>query len=261
MKIGFFDSGLGGMTVLSRFIAEIPNNDYYYLGDNDNAPFGDKSYEELKKIFDKNTEMFLKEKIKNVVCACNTMSTNILKGKKTIYNGITFFPIVPHIDFLLLSSGQCDVFCTKNTAKFLQKSTNNIPNLRIFACKGLVELIEKKELDYSSLKPYIPKNRENVNQVVLGCTHYPIVKSVFRKFYPNCVFTDNVSHVIKQFNQSSSSGTVTFLGNNRIFNSSRFIEIYKKINDFGKNLPKVVDNYQKWLYNIHTQSSKGGSLT
>lgn len=261
MKIGFFDSGLGGMTVLSRFIAEIPCNDYYYLGDNDNAPFGDKSYDELKKIFDKNVEIFLKEKINCVVCACNTMSTNILKGKKTFYHGITFFPIVPRINFSLLSSGRCDVFCTKNTADFLQKSTNSVPNLRIFACSGLVELIEKNKIDYSSLKPFIPKNRENVNQVVLGCTHYPIVKPVFKQFYPNCFFTDNVSEVIKNFRQSCYGGSVTFLGNNRIFNASRFTEIYKKINEFGKNLPKVVDNYQKWLYNIHTHSDKGGSLT
>lgn len=261
MKIGFFDSGLGGMTVLSRFIAEIPCNDYYYLGDNDNAPFGDKSYEELKRIFEKNVEIFLKENINCVVCACNTMSTNILKGKKTIYKGITFFPIVPHIDFSLLSSGRCDVFCTKKTAEFLQKSTNSILNLRIFACVGLVELIEKNKVDYFSLKPFIPKDRENVNQVVLGCTHYPIVKPFFKKFYPNCVFTDNVSQVIKEFHQSYSSGTVTFLGGNRIFNASRFIEIYKKINEFGKKLPKVVDNYQKWLYNIFTHSDKGGSLT
>lgn len=260
MKIGFYDSGLGGLTVLSKFIASIPNNEYYYLGDNENAPYGDKKVDELLDIFKKNIDYFFNNNVKDVVLACNTMSTTLLKWARKEYKEINFYPITPLVDYSKLDS-TCYVFCTVRTAENFMNNRRyrkNKEKIKIIPCGGLVELIETMRITFDGLAPFLPKHEEKVGQVVLGCTHYEIIKHFFEDYYPNAYFTDNVKPVIERFNNCDKGGTLSFLGKSKEINACYFPVIYKKINKNGFFFTKVVDNYHKWLYNINTTTKKGG---
>lgn len=250
MKIGFYDSGLGGLTVLSKFISSIPRNEFFYLGDNENAPYGDKSEKELREIFERNIKYFYENGINDVVLACNTMSTTLYSWVSEKYKDVKFYTIKPFIDYSRLK-GFCYVFCTVRTAESLAKSLSCVSKkIKIISCKGLVELIENNEITYKKLSSFLTENKNDVGQVVLGCTHYEIIKGLFERYYPNAYFTDNVSPLVKSFKNGDGNGRVTFLGQSKFFNAEQFPKIYKKINENGKILTKVVDNYHKWLYNI-----------
>ncbi len=260
MKIGFYDSGLGGLTVLSKFIARIPNNEYFYLGDNENAPYGDKTKAKLQDIFKQNMECFFDSNVKDVVLACNTMSTTLLKWARKEYKGINFYPITPLVDYSRLDN-KCYVFCTVRTAENFIKDKRykkNKDKIKVIPCSGLVQLIEAKNVTFDELVTFLPKNEEKVGQVVLGCTHYEIIKCFFERYYPDAYFTDNVNPIIEKFSNSDKRGTISFLGKSKEINAYSFPNIYKKINKNGFFFTKVVDNYHKWLYNIITTTKKGG---
>lgn len=250
MKIGFYDSGLGGLTVLSKFISSIPRNEFFYLGDNENAPYGDKSEKELREIFERNIKYFYDNDIKNIVLACNTMSTTLFFWASEKYKDLKFYTVKPVIDYSKLN-GFCHVFCTVRTAESLAKNLRGSPKeIKIISCKGLVELIENKEITYKKLSSFLTEDKADVGQVVLGCTHYEIIRDLFERYYPNAYFTDNVSPIVKNFKNGDGNGMITFLGRSKFFNAETFPIIYKKINKNGNILTKVVDNYYKWLYNI-----------
>ena len=77
MRIGVFDSGVGGLTVLKSLIDEYPNNEYFYIGDNKNNPYGDKNKDELYKYSTKIIDYFITIKIDLIVIACNTICSNV----------------------------------------------------------------------------------------------------------------------------------------------------------------------------------------
>ena len=98
MKIGIFDSGIGGLTVLAELIKKYPNNKYYYFGDNINAPYGTKSKEELLKLSNKIINFLNKKEVDLIIVACGTISSNVfdkLPKDTKIYDVIS-----PTIDYI-----------------------------------------------------------------------------------------------------------------------------------------------------------------
>ena len=98
MKIGIFDSGIGGLTVLAELIKKYPNNKYYYFGDNINAPYGTKSKEELLKLSNKIINFLNKKDVDLIIVACGTISSNVfdkLPKDIKIYDVIS-----PTIDYI-----------------------------------------------------------------------------------------------------------------------------------------------------------------
>ena len=98
MKIGIFDSGIGGLTVLAELIKKYPNNKYYYFGDNINAPYGTKSKEELLKLSNKIINFLNKKDVDLIIVACGTISSNVfdkLPKDTKIYDVIS-----PTIDYI-----------------------------------------------------------------------------------------------------------------------------------------------------------------
>ena len=87
MKIGMFDSGVGGLTVLNNLVKKYPNNEYIYFGDIKNNPYGNKTIEELEKLSSNIIEFLISKKVDMIVIACGTVSSNlgsILKNKYDI---------------------------------------------------------------------------------------------------------------------------------------------------------------------------------
>ena len=100
MKIGVFDSGIGGLTVLNKLIEKYPNNEYTYYGDIKNIPYGDKSIEELKELSSKIIDFLIEKKVDLIVIACGTISSNLSNYLKQKYSIKIIDIISPVINYL-----------------------------------------------------------------------------------------------------------------------------------------------------------------
>ncbi len=201
--IGIFDSGIGGVTVLKKLIDLLPNEEYLYYSDSKNSPYGDKSEEELKIIVSNVVTYLINRGCKIIVIACNTASTlsDYLREK---FN-ILFVAIEPAYklahDFAY--NKRILVMATKRTIesdkfKKLYDKYNN-SNTILLSCSGLADLIEKdlqNEIDIY-LKEKLGKYND-INCVVLGCTHYPLIKNNIEKVLGKVEFFDGSSGVSKR---------------------------------------------------------------
>ncbi len=182
--IGLFDSGVGGTSIWKEIKLLLPNESTIYLSDSKNAPYGNKNKEDIIKLSIKNTEYLIAKNCKLIVVACNTATTNAIKLLREKYD-IPFIGIEPAIKpaALKTKTNTIGILATKGTlnSKLFEKTSNKI-NQKIIRKeiigKGLVELIENGKL-YSDemtqlLSSYItPLMKQNVDCLVLGCTHYP----------------------------------------------------------------------------------------
>lgn len=200
MKIGLFDSGLGGLTILRAVAAALPNYDYVYYGDTANLPYGDKTEEEIYRLSVAAMEYLFKEGCALVVVACNTASAETLRrlqieylptkpeGRKIL--GV----IIPTIETLLeLDSGQVLLLATTRTVssekyeRELERRASAV-SLNAVAVPALVPLIESGEIEKAVLvaKDTIDawiNSTPSLGAVVLGCTHYTVLKDALRAHY------------------------------------------------------------------------------
>lgn len=191
-SIGFFDSGVGGTSIWKEVITLLPKENTIYLSDSINAPYGEKSKEEIIALSIKNTEFLLKKNCKLIVVACNTATTNAITFLRNNYD-IPFIGIEPAIKpaALITKTNTIGILATKgtlNSALFEKTSKTIRKDIQIQETigKGLVELIEGGKLNSeemslllsSYLKPMIANN---IDSLVLGCTHYPYLIPQIRK--------------------------------------------------------------------------------
>ena len=206
-KIGFLDSGIGGVTVLTKALDILPNEDYFFFSDSANNPYGDKKDEEIICRCDEILNMMINsKKCKAIVIACNTASAKAAAFLREKYTDTPIIAIEPAYkmvhdfspdDFTL-------VLATKGTIeseKFhrLYAKYNN-DNTVLLSCVGMADLIEqnrKEELkDY--LEELLGAYKGKVGNVVLGCTHYPLVKKEISEVLGNVKFFDGAEGVAKQ---------------------------------------------------------------
>ena len=186
-SIGFFDSGIGGITIWESVNRLLPNENTIYLADSNNSPYGTKSYDELINISKENVDFLINKKCKLIVVACNTATTNSINFLRESYD-LPFIGIEPAIKPAALNTktGKIGVLATKGTlGSSLFEKTSNIHGNKVEIIEqhgiGLVELIEKgiysgSKID-SLLKEYLnPMIENNIDKLVLGCTHYPLIK-------------------------------------------------------------------------------------
>ncbi len=100
MRIGVFDSGVGGLTVLNTLVRKYPNNEYIYYGDTKNMPYGTKSLKELEEFSDKIIKFLLSKNVDIIVIACGTVSSNLYAQLKEKYDIPIFDIITPTINYL-----------------------------------------------------------------------------------------------------------------------------------------------------------------
>ncbi len=199
--IGFFDSGVGGLTVFEKVKKVLPNENYLYFGDLKNIPYGEKSKEELVKIADAIFKFFETKDVKIVVMACNTTSANTYEVLKDNYN----FKIYPLIQSCAnpisqLPVKRIGVLATEATIKsgvYGRELRKHNSNLEIFemSCPPWVRIVEEKlekdEASISCVKEYLQKMLEyKPEKIILGCTHYPYLLDILEKFAPREMFID-----------------------------------------------------------------------
>lgn len=195
--IGFMDSGLGGLSVLREAIKLMPSEKFIYYGDSLHAPYGIKSQDEIRKLTFHVVEYLLSRNIKGLAVACNTATSAAVKILRTMYPNLPIVGIEPAIKPAVLQNhgGRILVLATPMTIqqekfhKLLNRYTEQADIVPV-ACDGLMEFVERGELDGDYLNQYFAKHvspflTENTEAIVLGCTHYPFLKSALKTFLGN----------------------------------------------------------------------------
>ncbi len=194
--IGFFDSGVGGTSIWKEVVTLLPEENTIYLADSKNAPYGQKPKDEIIDFSIKNTEFLLDHNAKIIVVACNTATTNAISFLRAKYK-VPFIGIEPAIKpaGLVTKTNTVGILATKGTlnSELFEKTSGNLdPNIRIIEQEGtgLVELIESGQIRSAQmtelLQGYLqPMVDENIDALVLGCTHYPYLIPQIRKIVGN----------------------------------------------------------------------------
>jgi len=208
--IGIFDSGIGGTSIWKEINQLLPLENTIYISDSKNAPYGEKSNLEIIDLSIKNTEFLLQQNCKLIVVACNTATTNAIKVLRAKFD-VPFIGIEPAIKpaALQTKTNIIGILATRGTlnSTLFEKTSNSI-NKKIIRKeiigKGLVKLIESGKLHSKEmtqlLSSYIlPLIKENVDCLVLGCTHYPYLIPQIREIVGNKIqIIDSGQAVAKQ---------------------------------------------------------------
>lgn len=227
--VGFIDSGIGGITVLTKAIELLPNENYFFFSDSINNPYGDKTDKEIIERCSELTDYLANQKnCKAIVVACNTASAKAVKSLRASFKDLPIIAIEPAYKMVHDSNpqGKTLIMATKGTIsseKFrrLYYSYYN-HNTVIHACVGLADLIEQGKTQ--EIKEYLTRNfggyKNKIENVVLGCTHYPLVKDEIRQTLGDVRFFDGAPGVSKRLkyilesedllNDCTERGTVEF---------------------------------------------------
>ena len=196
--IGIFDSGIGGTSIWGEVQELLPHEDFIYLADSKNAPYGEKSEERILELSIKNAEFLLGLNCKLIVVACNTATTNAINYLRENYK-VPFIGIEPAIKPAAINSKSkiVGVLATKGTLSsslFHSTTKNHAAGIAVLEQRGtgLVELIEQGNLQnhelYTLLESYIlPMLEKGMDYLVLGCTHYPYLIPILKKMLPENV--------------------------------------------------------------------------
>ena len=178
MKVGLFDSGIGGLTVLKTLIKKYPNNEYIYYGDTLNVPYGNKSREELLILSKNNMEFLINKGAELIIIACGTVSSNCLDYLKASYNIPIISIVSPTIEYLKNSNYKNIGVIATNATINSHIFKNNIINKNFIeiATPELVPIIENNKFDELDMVLHKYLDGINIDVLVLGCTHYPLVK-------------------------------------------------------------------------------------
>jgi glutamate racemase len=207
--IGLFDSGIGGTSIWQEIHQLLPNEDTIYLADSKNAPYGLKSKQEIIELCHKNTQYLLQQNCKIIVVACNTATTNAIKELREKYN-VPFIGIEPAIKPAALHSQtqKIGILATKGTlnSELFHKTSEKFQDIQIIEQIGykLVELIENGNINSPEmtklLQEYLqPMIAQNIDYLVLGCSHYPYLIPQIKKILPSKIkIIDSGEAVAKQ---------------------------------------------------------------
>lgn len=195
--IGVFDSGLGGLNVLKELRKILPSEDYIYLGDTKRFPYGQKSAETIIGIAKQNVEFLISKGVKLIIIACGTATSQALNVLKEIYD----IPIIGIIEPTVLNLKErvldkditIGVIATKGTIRskaWEEKINSYIPTAKVISQPAplLATMAEEgwtnnKVAEYT-IKEYM-KLFEDIDELILGCTHYPLFKDLMRKELPD----------------------------------------------------------------------------
>lgn len=235
-SIGFFDSGIGGLSVLKETIKVLPNENYIYFGDSINAPYGIKNVEEVKRLTFNAVKFLLDKNVKAIVIACNTATSAAIGELRRQYGHIPIIGIEPALKpaVELNREGSIVIMATPVTlaeSKFakLQAKYKEIADIIPLPCEGLAEIIDEGKITGREVQDYLENKLSEIKEmkissIVLGCTHYPLIKDeISRIIGKEIPIIDGSLGTSKQLKRILSSknilNTTNSKGNIEIYNS------------------------------------------
>ena len=231
--IGIFDSGVGGISVLRAIREQMPGESVIYFGDQGHIPYGPRSMEQIRDFSEAITKFLLEKNAKIIVVACNTASAAALKYLREKFPDVPFVGMEPAVKPAAehTQTGKVGVLATPATfqgalyASVVERFANGV-ELFQNTCNGLVQQIEQGNLDGKETQKILedallPMLVENIDTVVLGCTHYPFVIPLIQRIVgENVRVIDPAPAVARQAqrrleatamtNRSESGGEVKF---------------------------------------------------
>ncbi|BDX38325.1 glutamate racemase [Tenuifilaceae bacterium CYCD] len=249
--IGIFDSGAGGLSVLSELVKTLPNESYIYFGDSANCPYGSKTPKEIIKLSDCITQFLLEKECKLIVVACNTATAAAIDHLRKTFN-VPFIGMEPAIKPASLNTKtkSIGVLATAGTFKgrlYIETSKKYASDVNVCyqVGEGLVELVESGKAQSSEaeflLRKYVePMIDCNIDHLVLGCTHYPFLKPILEKILPKEInIIDPAPAVAKQAKKILEENNLIIKKNttqNIAFYSSSNTEILRTLRDNSESL-------------------------
>ena len=192
--IGVFDSGIGGLTVLQKIMAALPKENTVYLGDTARSPYGTKSVETVLRYSFENTDFLIEKGVKLVVVACNTSTAIALESLRENVSLSVIGVIEPGVRGALekTRNGKVGVIGTEATiqsgaySRALKEKDSEV-EVYSRACPLFVPLVEEGWLDNSVVKMTVESylgslKQSGIDTLILGCTHYPLLKKAIQKF-------------------------------------------------------------------------------
>ncbi len=196
LPIGVFDSGIGGLTVLKRLIEMFPHEDFVYVGDTINLPYGTKSKEELKKIVSNVSSYLYNYPVKAIVIACNTATANSHHLKDEI--DIPVIGVIePTAKYALNISNNILVCATNVTIDSNEYQNYIMPNIKdnnshqyFLKCSDFVDAIENNVINTKESFALVNDKfkdikGEKVDVIVCGCTHFGLYEKEFKSIFPD----------------------------------------------------------------------------
>jgi glutamate racemase len=238
MSIAFFDSGIGGLTVLKTALNLLPDESYIYYADTKNLPYGIKPREEIKKYIFDSIEFLSKKNIKILVLACNTATAVALEDLKKMYD----FPIIgmePAIKSAIRKNKDKRILVLATTLTLKEQKLNSLikscsSNNRVEkqALDELVLFAERFEFNSSKVVRYIRSQFNTINldeygTIILGCTHFIYFKPIFRKIMPITIdIIDGNEDTVKKMVSELTKNSLLNLKNERnlVLYSSRTMD-------------------------------------
>ena len=223
--IGVFDSGLGGLTVVKEIIKALPNEDIIYFGDTGRVPYGTRSVDTIKKYALQDEKFLLSHDVKLIVAACGTVSS--VAGDTAALLPVPFFEVVSHASreaAKATKNGKIAVIGTNATIKSGQHKNEILkinPDLSVLgvACPLFVPLVEEgwhskdDVIVFETVKRYLqPIIEFGADTLILGCTHYPVLREAISKVLGNDVTLINAG-------TATSKAVAEFLERNDLLNT------------------------------------------
>lgn len=200
-SIGVFDSGFGGLSILKGIVKAIPEYNYVYLGDSDRAPYGDRSQETIYEFTKQAVDFLFKQNCEIIILACNTASSESLRKIQQTYLP-KYYPNKKVLGVLMPGAEVAvDKKTIKNIAVFATEATVSSgsfkreilkldPKIQVteIACSLFVSIVESGEhnSDFAdeAIKKYVKLLPKKLDALILGCTHYGILKNKIKKHLP-----------------------------------------------------------------------------
>ncbi len=191
--IGVFDSGLGGLTVVKELIKQLPQENIVYFGDTARVPYGTKSEDTIIRFSLENSRTLLKRQVKMIVVACNSSSSYAIRTLKKNFDIPVVGVIFPGAQKAVASSktnriGVIATSATTHSQQYTKIIKELSPSAKVFtqACPLFVPLVEEgwlsNQVTLDIVKKYVsPLKKSKIDTLILGCTHYPLLKGVLKK--------------------------------------------------------------------------------
>ncbi len=248
LPIGVFDSGLGGLTVVRAIKRILPQESIIYLGDTAHLPYGTKSSDSIIKFSFANTKFLINQGVKAIVVACNTSSATALKKLKEHFSIPIFGVIEPgsRSAVEISKKGKIGVIGTTATirSKAYQRELKSLkPSIDIYAkaCPLFVPLIEEgwvdNEVTYKVAEIYLNElKRHGIDTLILGCTHYPLIKETIQKIMGKDV-------ILIDSGESVALWLKNFLKKKKILAKNKNPFYYYYLTDFPQRFKKIAERF------------------
>lgn len=263
--IGVFDSGIGGLSVLQQFVRFLPYEQYVYLGDTARVPYGNRSTNTVRRYARECTEFLLSKGVKLVVVACNSVSAVALEAVREVANVPVIGMVVPASIAALRASvkGNIGVIGTRATinSNAYSESLYDLAKdktIKVYSkdCPLFVPFVEEGLLRHNATKliaeEYLEKfKQKDVDTLVLGCTHYPLLKELISGILPGVSLIDSGEHaavtairllaergaLAEEKNEFVAKPNINFYVTDV---SSTFYDVAKRFLGFSVNKPEIV---------------------